>query len=175
MNAREFHSRIAKIGEQAAESGIALEAYLRSLVAVLDALEAKAAFSPEEFVSVLEGAATTPPGPPPQARPLSPRYVRPEGPATHAELRDEILSQVWDLRTLEGLGKLADPYRESGLECPGGASWFNYEVEPYLECASAGTFGESELRSRDGDGSAAFTPIDWATFIDFVDSGRYYE
>lgn len=123
-----------------------LESYLLALLALgreFAARDPGREPTPDE-IAALFTAAVVAPAPPldAAARALPPWYEepRPHGSARFVAI---LADQIVDLEAMRVAGQLDDPHRGFGITSPRGGRWSNLDATVYVECAAAGSVGES--------------------------------
>lgn len=161
-----------------------LEAYLRSLISLLNDRATPEAPDIHELLFLLDRAFETRPAD------LEEAWRKTSEPAdgeSRTAVIDLLRRQVLDLRDLEKTGGIDDPLRYFGLDAPSGARWYNFEAATYLECACQGSFGgweegvgEARVRIEGEDETVDDDLLElgflrWSDLAVFFSMGQYYE
>jgi len=189
---RDLYRFIADLVKQRTECRVSLQVYLENLRQLGHPLRARTAIPLKAFAELLRAAFEA--GLTRAESAASPR-------AGYLAWERRITEQIRDLGEMQEAGSLDDESRYFGLDAPRGGRWYNFDPCTYLECAVAGTFGGWE----EGDGTArAYVPgpvavldatgainsvdprdiddrvveipqLTWEMFVDFLNSGQWYE
>jgi hypothetical protein len=137
---RDIYLAIAALAQRARGSPRTLEEYLRAVLALAQRHQARPFLRPAEFIELLSEALVADPLAFDPAWPA--QYDRrAEPPASFADWRVTVASQVVDLREMADAGTTSDQLCYFGVSAPRGARWCNFDVGTYLECAVAGCYG----------------------------------
>lgn len=197
---RDLYRFVLRFMENYIKNKRTLEEYLQALWLLVRQHKDSEAFTPEDFVRVLEAALTSELPESVAASWKSGPFKIP-GDAGFEAWEREILSQIALLREMELNGTLEIKERYFGVQAPDGGSWYNFDPLTYMECGIVGAFGGWEpeddtdrhlvsgkvLKNTDGGEALDVDPWDverpvtelrsvsWADFIKFLGCGRYYE
>lgn len=171
---RELYARVTSLGLRRD-----LETYLRALLALVRAHDPDEP-GPDEVLRLLVAAASAEPAA------FEPAWLTrtPDGLPSAGRARVEAIltAQIVDLRRMRDSGQLADDHRYFGLDAPGGARWYNFDLASYLECGVAGSVGgagdddEVELVTIDAPApDEARVRFGWDGLCDLLRAGQSYE
>lgn len=197
---RDLYLAIDELSKQHKDSDRSLERYLLAVLNNAAAFSDRASLKLSEFYGIL--AAGFADDPAPFQDEWREQYAElPHKASGYAGWHATVVRQIVDLREMDESGDLKNKWRYFGLESPRGSTWYNFEPQGYLECATVGSLGGWEPGDDTGrdfvpgqtaaiaeDGSICtmepedvprpqmeIASIRWEDFKDFVFCGQIYE
>ena len=166
MTNRDVYLLVCRIGDQANESGLSLEAYLRALWGIA---RVQQDIEPgiERVTTWLEQALTAAAPPFDDSwRAIQPGKIDEWN--NFEDWENIILFQLADLHRMQESGQLENPHRYFGIVSPSGHNWYNFDVQAYLFC-SIMHGGRREFENN------VISSFDWQDFAMQLWCGQTYE
>lgn len=201
-NNRTLYLAVSELCRVQEKNSRSLEDYLSALLALIQPNRSRSEISVETFFQTLEAAFVEVPEPFQETwRTTSLSGYGEYDPTSFAGFERILIRQIADLREMDEIGTLRDPYKSFGVDAPSGIRWYNFMPTGYIECATEGVFGGWESGDDTGrifvPGKVAFinedgtletanpedlqdpvieiSEISWEKFSDFLECGRDYE